>query len=120
MLYYVTVNTQKHRAVHANGKTVQNELHCNIWPKKFHVNSETNGIKEENGEENEAKRENNFARYSQPSSGSAPTNLTKNATKIFGVGGSICTKHTGPFLTPQQLFMQYVYCNRDYKYSSVP
>lgn len=31
--------------------------YCNIWPIKFHVNSETSGIKEENGEENEGKRE---------------------------------------------------------------
>lgn len=64
-------------------------------------------------------KESSFTRYSQPSSGSAPTNLTKKATKIFGVGGSICTEHTGPPLAPQQLFMQYVYCNWDYKYSSV-
>lgn len=65
-------------------------------------------------------KESNFARNSQHSAGSALTNLTKKATKIFGVGGSTCTEHTGPPLSPQQLFMQYVYCNRDYKYSSVP
>lgn len=56
MLYCVTVNIQKHRAVHASGQTGQKELYCNIWLIKFHVNSETSGIKEENGEENELKQ----------------------------------------------------------------